>query len=41
MSEQLGGALAVPTDVTDPAERQALVQAALDRHARIDGLVNR
>ncbi|MDQ1742625.1 MAG: hypothetical protein QOE23_964 [Pseudonocardiales bacterium] len=40
LSEQLGGALAVPTDVTDPASRRALVQAALDRHGRIDGLVN-
>ena len=40
LSEQLGGALAVPTDVTDPAARQALVQATLDRHGRIDGLVN-
>ena len=40
LSDELGGALAVPTDVTDPAARQALVQAALDRHGRIDGLVN-
>ena len=40
LSEQLGGALAVPTDVTDPAARQALIQATLDRHGRIDGLVN-
>jgi short-subunit dehydrogenase len=40
LSEQLGGALAVPTDVTDPAARQALVQATLDRHGRVDGLVN-
>jgi short-subunit dehydrogenase len=40
LSAELGGALAVPTDVTDPAARQALVQAALDRHGRIDGLVN-
>jgi NAD(P)-dependent dehydrogenase (short-subunit alcohol dehydrogenase family) len=40
LSEQLGGALAVPTDVTDQAARQALVQATLDRHGRIDGLVN-
>lgn len=40
LSEQLGGALAVPTDVTDPAARQALVRATLDRHGRIDGLVN-
>ena len=40
LSGQLGGALVVPTDVTDAAARQALVQAALDRHGRIDGLVN-
>lgn len=40
LSEELDGALAVPADVTDPAARQALVQAALDRHGRIDGLVN-
>jgi NAD(P)-dependent dehydrogenase (short-subunit alcohol dehydrogenase family) len=40
LSEQLGGALAVPTDVTDPAARRALISATLDRHGRIDGLVN-
>ena len=40
LSDELGGALAVPTDVTDPAQVQALVTAALDRHGRIDGLVN-
>jgi NADP-dependent 3-hydroxy acid dehydrogenase YdfG len=40
LSEELGGALAVPTDVTDPAQVHALVTAALDRHQRIDGLVN-
>ncbi|HEY0169338.1 MAG TPA: SDR family oxidoreductase [Jatrophihabitans sp.] len=40
LSEQLGGALAAPTDVTDPAARHALIQATLDRHGRIDGLVN-
>jgi NAD(P)-dependent dehydrogenase (short-subunit alcohol dehydrogenase family) len=40
LSDQLGGALAVPTDVTDPAARRALVEATLDRHGRIDGLVN-
>lgn len=40
LAEQLGGALAVPTDVTDAAARQRLVQAALDRHGRIDALVN-
>lgn len=40
LGEEFGGALAVPTDVTDPAARQTLVRAALDRHGRIDGLVN-
>ena len=40
LSDQLDGALAVPTDVTDPAARRALISATLDRHGRIDGLVN-
>ncbi len=40
LSEELGGALAVPTDVTDPAQLGDLVAATLDRHQRIDGLVN-
>ncbi|HEX4258697.1 MAG TPA: SDR family oxidoreductase [Streptosporangiaceae bacterium] len=40
LSEELGGALAVPTDVTDPAQVDDLVAATLDRHQRIDGLVN-
>jgi NADP-dependent 3-hydroxy acid dehydrogenase YdfG len=40
LSEELGGALAVPADVTDPAQVRDLVAAALDRHQRIDGLVN-
>jgi NAD(P)-dependent dehydrogenase (short-subunit alcohol dehydrogenase family) len=40
LSSELGGALAVPTDVTDPAQVRDLVAAALDRHQRIDGLVN-
>ncbi|HEY0719288.1 MAG TPA: SDR family oxidoreductase [Streptosporangiaceae bacterium] len=40
LSTELGGALAVPTDVTDPAQVHALVAAALGRHQRIDGLVN-
>ena len=39
LAAELGGALAVPTDVTDPAQQQALVDAALDRHGRVDGLV--
>jgi NADP-dependent 3-hydroxy acid dehydrogenase YdfG len=40
LSEELGGALAVPTDVTDPAQVGELVTATLDRYQRIDGLVN-
>ena len=40
LSEEFGGALAVPTDVTAPADRAALISATLDRHGRIDGLVN-
>ncbi|HYY18735.1 MAG TPA: SDR family oxidoreductase [Streptosporangiaceae bacterium] len=40
LSEELDGALAVPTDVTDPAQVRDLAAAALDRHQRIDGLVN-
>jgi NAD(P)-dependent dehydrogenase (short-subunit alcohol dehydrogenase family) len=40
LSEELGGALAVPTDVTDPAQVRDLVAAALERHQRIDGVVN-
>jgi NADP-dependent 3-hydroxy acid dehydrogenase YdfG len=40
LSEELGGALAVPTDVTDPAQVSELVTATLERHQRIDGLVN-
>ena len=40
LSRELDGALAVPTDVTDPAQVHDLVAAALDRHRRIDGLVN-
>ncbi|MGI5240715.1 SDR family NAD(P)-dependent oxidoreductase [Dactylosporangium sp. CA-139066] len=39
LSAELGGALAVPTDVTDPEQQRALVQAALERHGRVDGLV--
>ncbi len=40
LSDELGGALAVPTDVTDPAQVGELVSETLDRHQRIDGLVN-
>ncbi|MCW2744631.1 MAG: short-chain dehydrogenase/reductase [Mycobacterium sp.] len=40
LSDELGGALAVPTDVTDRAAVQRLVDAALERYGRVDGLVN-
>jgi short-subunit dehydrogenase len=40
LSKELDGALAVPTDVTDPAQVRDLAAATLDRHHRIDGLVN-
>ena len=40
LSRDLGGALAVPTDVTDRNAVRRLTQAALQRHGRIDGLVN-
>ncbi|WP_181008347.1 SDR family oxidoreductase [Sphingomonas montanisoli] len=39
--EALGAeAIAVPTDVADPAACKALIQAAVDRFGGIDGLVN-
>ncbi len=40
LSRELGGALAVPTDVTDPVQVRDLVAATLDRHQRVDALVN-
>jgi NADP-dependent 3-hydroxy acid dehydrogenase YdfG len=40
LSDELGGALAMPTDVTDTEQVHALVAATLERHGRIDGLVN-
>jgi NADP-dependent 3-hydroxy acid dehydrogenase YdfG len=37
---RLGGALSVPTDVTEAAGRQELIAATLGRWGRIDALVN-
>jgi NADP-dependent 3-hydroxy acid dehydrogenase YdfG len=40
LSAQLDGALYVQTDVTEAAQVAELVSATLERHGRIDGLVN-
>jgi NADP-dependent 3-hydroxy acid dehydrogenase YdfG len=40
LSSQLGGALAVPTDVTDRAAVRRLAELVVQRHGRIDALVN-
>jgi NADP-dependent 3-hydroxy acid dehydrogenase YdfG len=40
LSKELGGALAVPTDVTDPVQVKALADATIERHGRLDALVN-
>jgi NAD(P)-dependent dehydrogenase (short-subunit alcohol dehydrogenase family) len=40
LSEQLEGALAVPTDVTDTAQIGRLVEETMQRHGKIDALVN-
>ena len=40
LAGELGGALAVPTDVTDRKAVQRLAELAWRRHGRIDGLVN-
>ena len=34
------GLLAVPCDVTDAADRERLVETVVERHGRLDGLVN-
>ena len=40
LREQLPGADAVVCDVTDAGERERLVATVLERHGRLDGLVN-
>ena len=40
LSQELGGTLTVPTDVTVPDQVNALVQATVERFGRVDGLVN-
>ncbi|TDC74027.1 SDR family oxidoreductase [Streptomyces hainanensis] len=40
LSAELDGALSVPTDLTEPARARALVDAAVGRYGRVDGLVN-
>ena len=38
--DELSGALAVPTDLREPAQIVRLVDTTLDRFGRVDGLVN-
>jgi NADP-dependent 3-hydroxy acid dehydrogenase YdfG len=40
LARELPDALAVPTDVTDPAQVHAMVDAAVERYGRVDVLVN-
>lgn len=40
LADELGGALAVATDVTDYSQLQKLLDATVERHGRIDVLVN-
>jgi NAD(P)-dependent dehydrogenase (short-subunit alcohol dehydrogenase family) len=40
LREQLPGADAVTCDVTDPEDRERLVETVVERHGRLDGLVN-
>jgi short-subunit dehydrogenase len=40
LDERLGGAPAVPADLTEPDAAERVVAAALDRFGRVDGLVN-
>jgi NADP-dependent 3-hydroxy acid dehydrogenase YdfG len=40
LSSELGGALAVTADVTDRGDIRHIADAALERHGRIDALVN-
>jgi NAD(P)-dependent dehydrogenase (short-subunit alcohol dehydrogenase family) len=40
LREQLPGADAVRCDVTDPADRERMVETVVGRHGRLDGLVN-
>jgi NAD(P)-dependent dehydrogenase (short-subunit alcohol dehydrogenase family) len=40
LGTELGEALALPTDVTEPAHWRALVDATFERYGRVDALVN-
>jgi NADP-dependent 3-hydroxy acid dehydrogenase YdfG len=40
LEKELDGSLAVTADVTDPADRRRIVEAALERFGRVDVLVN-
>ena len=40
LADELADAVAVPTDVTDPAQVEALIAVAVERYGRVDVLVN-
>jgi NAD(P)-dependent dehydrogenase (short-subunit alcohol dehydrogenase family) len=40
LADELPDALALPADLADPDQREAVVRAALERHGRVDVLVN-
>jgi NAD(P)-dependent dehydrogenase (short-subunit alcohol dehydrogenase family) len=40
LQEEIPGADAVTCDVTDEADRERLIDAVLERHGRLDGLIN-
>jgi NAD(P)-dependent dehydrogenase (short-subunit alcohol dehydrogenase family) len=40
LTEQIPGADPVSCDVTDPMDRERLVESVMDRHGRLDGLIN-
>src|SRR4051794_3865707 len=40
LQDEIPGADAVPCDVTDAGDRERLVATVLERHGRLDGLVN-
>lgn len=40
LTEEIPGADPVSCDVTDPTDRERLIDSVMDRHGRLDGLIN-